>query len=79
MSEARKTAKTAKASAGAQEVGLIPIYLPLLPDEVGVGEVDQRITVTVNGVNRILLRGQTVYVTREEYESLYNSGRFERM
>lgn len=79
MSEARKTAKTAKASAAVPEVGLIPIYLPLLPDEVGVGEVDQRITATVNGVNRILLRGQTVYVTREEYEDLYNSGRFERM
>lgn len=74
-----ETKRSAKAESEQKEVGLIPIYIPMLPDEAGVGEVDQRITVTVNGVNRILLRGQTVYVTREEYEDLYNSKRFERL
>lgn len=58
---------------------LIPIYIPLLPDDGGVTDVDQRITVTVNGVNRILPRGERVEVTLEEYEALYNSGRFERL
>ena len=77
MSETRKTVK---AKAGADKnVGLIPIYIPMLPDEVGVGEVDQRVNVTINGVNRIVLRGQTVYVTPAEYEDLYNSKRFERL
>jgi hypothetical protein len=79
MSEARKTAKSAKASAAAPEVGLIPIYLPLLPDDNGVGEVDQRVTVTVNGVNKILVRGQHIKVTVAEYEALHNSGRFDKL
>lgn len=76
MTETRKGAKTA---AALKKENLISIYLPMLPDDNGVGEVDQRVTVTVNGVNRILLRGQTIKVTREEYEALYNSGRFERL
>ena len=76
MTETKRGAKTAAAPKKSE---LIPIYLPMLPDDNGVGEVDQRVTVTVNGVNRILLRGQTIKVTREEYEALYNSGRFERL
>ena len=76
MTETKRGAKTAAAP---KEENLISIYLPMLPDDNGVGEVDQRVTVTVNGVNRILLRGQTIKVTREEYEALYNSGRFERL
>lgn len=76
MTETRKGAKTA---AALKKENLISIYLPMLPDDNGVGEVDQRVTVTVNGVNRILLRGQTIKVTRDEYEALYNSGRFERL
>lgn len=78
MSETKRPAKTAKAEP-AKEIGLIPIYIPMLPDEAGVGEVDQRVNVTINGVNRIVLRGQTVYVTPAEYEDLYNSKRFERL
>lgn len=76
MTETKRGAKTAAAPKKSE---LISIYLPMLPDDNGVGEVDQRVTVTVNGVNRILLRGQTIKVTREEYEALYNSGRFERL
>ena len=76
MTETKRGAKTAAAP---KKEYLISIYLPMLPDDNGVGEVDQRVTVTVNGVNRILLRGQTIKVTREEYEALYNSGRFERL
>lgn len=74
MPEAKKTEKQVE-----NAVTLIPIYIPLLPDDDGVTEVDQRITVTVNGVNRILLRGQTIEVTPEEYEALYNSQRFDRL
>lgn len=74
MPEAKKTEKQVE-----NTVTLIPIYIPLLPDDDGVTEVDQRITVTVNGVNRILLRGQTIEVTPEEYEALYNSQRFDRL
>lgn len=73
MSETRNEAKVK------QEKTLIPIYLPLLPEEAGVTEVDQRVVVTLNGVNRILLRGQTIEVTPEEYEVLHNSGRFDRL
>ena len=62
-----------------QEKTLIPIYLPLLPEEEGVTEVDQRVVVTLNGVNKILPRGQMIEVTPEEYEVLYNSGRFDRL
>lgn len=62
-----------------KDPGLISIYLPLLPEEGGVAEVDQRVPVTINGENRILLRGQTIEVTLEEYEVLYNSHRFERL
>lgn len=58
---------------------LITIYIPMLPEEDGVTEVDQRVTVTLNGENRILLRGQPIEVTPEEYEILYNSHRFERL
>ena len=76
MTETKRGAKTAAAP---KKENLISIYLPMLPDDNGVGEVDQRVTVTVNGVNRILLRGQTIKVTREEYEALYNSVRFERL
>jgi DNA topoisomerase-3 len=53
--------------------------LPLLPDDNGVGEVDQRVTVTVNGVNKILVRGQHIKVTVAEYEALHNSGRFDKL
>lgn len=76
MTETRKGAKTAAAP---KKENLIPVYLPLKPDDNGVGEVDQRETITVNGVNRILLRGQINKVTRDEYEDMYNSGRFERL
>lgn len=79
MSEAKRTTKTAKAETEQKDVGLIPIYIPMLADEVGIGEVDQRLNVTINGVNRIVLRGQTVYVSPAEYEDLYNSKRFERL
>lgn len=75
MSESKRGAR----SAAEKNENLISIYLPLLPDDNGVGEVDQRVTVTVNGVNKILPRGQMIKVTCEEYEALYNSGRFERL
>lgn len=55
------------------------VYLHLLPDESGVAEVDQRVTITVNGVNRIIPRGQRVEVTLPEYEALLNSGKFETL
>ena len=58
---------------------LIPVFFQRLPDEGGVSEVDQRVTITVNGVNTILPRGEMIYVTPEQYEILYNSGRFEHM
>lgn len=74
-----KTEKGGNAVAVDESANMIPVYLPLLPDETGIGEVDQRVVVTVNGTNRILLRGQTIYVTREEYEALYNSHRFDRL
>ena len=51
----------------------------MLPDDNGVGEVDQRVTVTVNGVNKILVRGQHIKVTVAEYEALHNSGRFDKL
>lgn len=73
MSETRNEAKVK------QEKTLIPIYLPLLPEEAGVTEVDQRVVVTLNGVNKILPRGQMIEVTPEEYEVLHNSGRFDRL
>lgn len=62
-----------------QEKTLIPIYLPLLPEDDGATEIDQRVVVTLNGVNKILPRGQMIEVTPEEYEVLYNSGRFDRL
>ena len=58
---------------------LIPVFLQRLPDEGGVSEVDQRVTVTVNGVNRILPRGEMIFVTPQEYEILRNSGRFGKL
>lgn len=75
MSNTSKNDSTAAKTDG----GMIQIYLPLLPDEVGVGEVDQRVTVTVNGVNRILPRGEMISVTPQEYEILRNSGRFGKL
>ncbi len=78
MSETKRTVKPA-AKAALKSENLISIYLPLKPDDNGIGEVDQRETVVVNGVNRILLRGQTIKVTRDEYEAIVNSGRFERL
>lgn len=75
MTETKRGAKTV----APKKSELISIYLPMLPDDNGVGEVDQRVIVTVNGTNRILLRGQNIKVTRAEYEALYNSGRFERL
>ena len=78
MSETKRTTKPV-AKAAPKTSDMISVYIPMLPDDNGVGEVDQRVTVTVNGVNKIIPRGQTVKVTREEYESLYNSGRFERL
>ncbi len=55
---------------------LIPIFLPLLDDEFGVGEVDQRVTVTINGENKILPRGEHIEVTLTEYNAIIESGRF---
>ena len=68
--------ETMNAAKNNQAERLIPIRLPLLPDEGGVSEVDQRVVVTLNGVNKILPRGEMIEVTPEEYEVLYNSGRF---
>jgi hypothetical protein len=76
MSETKRATKTAAAP---KKENLIPVYLPLKPDDSGVGEVDQRETITVNGVNRILVRGQHNKVTVSEYEALYNSGRFDKL
>lgn len=56
---------------------LIPIYIHRLPDDDGAVEIDQRITVTVNGVNRILPRGERIEVSLAEYEILRNSCRFD--
>lgn len=74
MAEAKKTVKQPE-----ETVKLIPIYIPLLPDDDGLTETDQRINVIINGENRILLRGQTIEVTIKEYEDLYNSKRFDRL
>lgn len=76
MSETKRATKTAAAP---KKEALIPVYLPLLPDDNGVGEVDQRVIVTVNGVNKILVRGQHIKVTVAEYEALHNSGRFDKL
>ena len=69
----------AKSKIANAQQNLIPVFLQRLPDEGGVSEVDQRVTITVNGVNTILPRGEMIYGTREQYEILYNSGRFEHM
>lgn len=58
---------------------VIPVFLQLLPDDDGVGETDQRVVITVNGENKIIPRGERVYVTPEEYEILFNSGRLGHM
>ena len=58
---------------------LIPIYLPLLEDEAGVGEVDQRVTITINGINKILPRGEHIEVTLSEYAALVDSGKFSKL
>ena len=76
MSETKRATTTAAAP---KKEALIPVDLPLLPDDNGVGEVDQRVTVTVNGVNKILVRGQHIKVTVAEYEALHNSGRFDKL
>ena len=57
----------------------IPIYLPLLPDEGGSVEVDQRVNVEVNGKTTIIKRGEYCEVTPAVYEVLRNSGRFDRL
>jgi hypothetical protein len=57
----------------------IPIFLPLLPDEGGSVEVDQRVNVEINGKTTIIMRGEHCEVTMPVYEALYNSGRFGRM
>lgn len=71
--------KTAKAAQPKTANEPLYIYLHMLPDEGGVAEVDQRVTVTVNGVNRIIPRGERVEVTLAEYEALLNSHRFETL
>lgn len=75
----RKNMAAAKSNVANAQQNLIPVFLQRLPDEGGVSEVDQRVTITVNGVNTILPRGEMIYVTPEQYEILYNSGRFEHM
>ena len=62
-----------------QNNGLIPIFIPTLPDEGGSSRVDQDIVVTVNGKNTIVRRGEHCEVPIGVYESLFNSGRFERL
>lgn len=77
MSETKTATKAAPKAV--KKPRLITIYIPMLPEEDGISEVDQRVTVTLNGENRILLRGEPIEVTPEEYEILYNSQRFERL
>lgn len=72
MAATRNTA----AEAAKTPESLIPIILPMLDDEGGVTEVDQRVNVTINGVNKILPRGERIEVTLAEYEALRSSGRF---
>ena len=57
----------------------IPVYLPLLPDEGGSVEVDQRVNVEINGKTTVIERGKYSEVSLPVYEALYNSGRFERL
>lgn len=74
------TTKTAAATKVVEHNdGLIPIFIPSLPDEGGSSRVDQDIVVTVNGKNTIVRRGVHCEVPIGVYESLYNSGRFERL
>ena len=54
----------------------VSIYLPLLPDNGGVGKVDQTVVVTINGENTIIKRGEHVDVTIPVFEVLYNSGKY---
>ena len=69
---------TEKTTAQAPEK-LIPIFLPLLEDDGGLGEVSQRETIIINGVNKILPRGEHIEVTLAEYIVLRDSGKFPKL
>lgn len=67
----------AKAVAPVQEQGqeMVDVWLQPL-DKEGTGEVDQSVTVTVNGKEVKFNRGEHTQVTPEAYLILKESGRF---
>lgn len=68
-------AKTATASPAQQGKEMVDIWLRPL-DKEGTGEVDQSVTVTINGKPMRIMRGETAQVTPEMYLILKQSGRF---
>lgn len=62
--------------ANTPEAERIDIYLPLLPDSDGMGKIDQTVTVTINGENTIIQRGEHVRVPFPVFEALYNTGKY---
>lgn len=59
----------------AEKAVTIPIQLPLLQRE-GSGEVDQTVTITINGKQHVFNRGERVELTPDEFMILRSSGRF---
>lgn len=68
-------AKTATATPAVQGKEMVDIWLRPL-DKEGTGEVDQSVTVTINGKPMRIMRGENVQVTPEMYLILKQSGRF---
>lgn len=68
-------AKTATAALASQGQEMVDIWLRPL-DKEGTGEVDQSVTVTINGKAMRIMRGENAQVTPEMYLILKQSGRF---
>ncbi|MDD3411576.1 MAG: hypothetical protein PHY12_12295 [Eubacteriales bacterium] len=58
---------------------VVGIYLPLLENDTTSGNVDQSVTVEVNGKIWRIERGQHVEVPREVFIVMKESGRFENL
>lgn len=71
-------AKTATASPAQQGKEMVDIWLRPL-DKEGTGEVDQSVTVTINGKPMRIMRGENTQVTPEMYLILKQSGRFSEL
>lgn len=68
-------AKTVTATPAVQGKEMVDIWLRPL-DKEGTGEVDQSVTVTINGKPLRIMRGENAQVTPEMYLILKQSGRF---